>query len=481
MEITYKRELKHNYLIITPEEAFYDSYEIRMLAANCIEGLLKFHVKQVDNRKSYYYEITSRQPLTRILEYQSLGAEQLRCLITGIVRTLERMETYLLQEGQILLEPEYIYVEPEYFSVYLCLIPGRQGGFPEEMTALLQYLLGKGNHQDKECVVMAYGLYQESLKENYGMADLLRLTGLDQAADRRSRQGEEWSTEENNWPDVEMEERGGDEVLRPVSRRKMETRSEPEWKEHGKIVSENKKILQAGNEKREERRMKKKTLFQNILTLCTILAGGPVLCWLLYGGRGVKHYWPILAGVDVLTALFLAVRTIAFGLHEENPEERHFFEREHKNRDRYGDTEKRHEWQMVFQEEPETNCDIPVSGNQEVKIRNEECNTVLLTEQEQPANARCFRSLEPGVPDIIISYVPFLIGKQEGLADYVLSRDTVSRLHAKIDREGEEYRITDLNSTNGTMVGGRLLETNETAPLLPGEEVYIANVGFIFT
>ena len=162
------------------------------------------------------------------------------------------------------------------------------------MTALLQYLLGKVNHQDKDCVVMAYGLYQESLKENYGMADLLRLTGLDQAADRRSRQGEEWSTEENNWPDVEMEERGGDEFLRPVSRRKMETRSELEWKEHGKIVSENKKILQAGNEKREERRMKKKTLFQNILTLCTILAGGPVLCWLLYGGRGCLLYTSLI-------------------------------------------------------------------------------------------------------------------------------------------------------------------------------------------
>ena len=63
----------------------------------------------------------------------------------------------------------------------------------------------------------------------------------------------------------------------------------------------------------------------------------------------------------------------------------------------------------------------------------------------------------------------------------VLARDTVSRLHARIDREGEEYRITDLNSTNGTTVGGRLLEMNETAVLLPGEEVYIANIGFIFT
>ena len=32
MEIKYKRELKHNYLIIIPEETFYDSYEIRMMA-----------------------------------------------------------------------------------------------------------------------------------------------------------------------------------------------------------------------------------------------------------------------------------------------------------------------------------------------------------------------------------------------------------------------------------------------------------------
>ena len=47
MEINYKRELKHNYLIIIPEETFYDSYEIRMMASNCIDGLLKFHVKQL--------------------------------------------------------------------------------------------------------------------------------------------------------------------------------------------------------------------------------------------------------------------------------------------------------------------------------------------------------------------------------------------------------------------------------------------------
>ena len=479
MEITYKRELKHNYLIIIPEETFYDSYEIRMMASNCIDGLLKFHVKQVDNIRSYYYEITSRQPLTRLLEYQSLGAEELRCLITGIVRTLERMETYLLQEGQILLEPDYIYVEPENFTVYLCLIPGRQGIFPEEMTALLQYLLGKVNHQDKECVVMAYGLYQESLKENYGMGDLLRLTGRDKSDDMRNEWGKEPEMKDNDWQTDAMETDGEAELIRPVSRNKKAVRREPEWKAREKKVFENKTILQDGSKKREESLVEKRALFRNILTFAVIAAGGPVFCWFLYGERGIKQYWPLLVALDVLTAIFLFVRIVIPKLLEGDQKERDFVEREDKNR--YDEEESRHEWQMVFQEEPENSYDIPVAGNHEVNFKNEECTTALLTEQERPLNSRCLRSTEPGIPDIIISYVPFIIGKQEGLADYVLSRDTVSRLHARIDREGEEYRITDLNSTNGTTVGGRLLEMNETAVLLPGGEVYIANIGFIFT
>ena len=479
MEIKYKRELKHNYLIIIPEETFYDSYEIRMMASNCIDGLLKFHVKQVDNIRSYYYEITSRQPLTRLLEYHSLGAEELRCLITGIVRTLERMETYLLQEGQILLEPNYIYVEPENFTVYLCLIPGRQGIFPEEMTALLQYLLGKVNHQDKECVVMAYGLYQESLKENYGMGDLLRLTGRDKSDDMRNEWGKEPEMKDNEWQADARETDREAELLRLVSRNKKAVRRESEWKERGKKEFENRTTLQEGSEKREKNLVEKRVLFRNILTFAVIAAGGPVFCWFLYGERGIKRYWPLLVALDVLTVIFLFVRIVIPELLEGDQKERDFVEREDKNS--YAEKESRHEWQMVFQEESENSHEIPVTGNHEVNFKHEECTTALLTEPERPLNSRCLRSTEPGIPDIIISYVPFIIGKQEGLADYVLARDTVSRLHARIDREGEEYRITDLNSTNGTTVGGRLLEMNETAVLLPGEEVYIANIGFIFT
>lgn len=87
MEISYKREMKHNYLVIEGENTD-NSYEVRMMADNVIEGLMKFRVKRVDNRCCYCYEITSRQPLSRLLENRCLKAEEVRILILGMAKTL---------------------------------------------------------------------------------------------------------------------------------------------------------------------------------------------------------------------------------------------------------------------------------------------------------------------------------------------------------------------------------------------------------
>jgi pSer/pThr/pTyr-binding forkhead associated (FHA) protein len=73
-----------------------------------------------------------------------------------------------------------------------------------------------------------------------------------------------------------------------------------------------------------------------------------------------------------------------------------------------------------------------------------------------------------------------VIGKQENLVDYQMDRDTVSRLHLRIDRDDGRYYITDLNSSNGTMLHGRLLENNEKAEVRPGDEVSIAQFRFVF-
>ncbi len=110
-----------------------------------------------------------------LLEGQTIQAEQIRALVFGIAGSLDHMEQYLLSEKSVLLDPEYLYVDPESLKVWLCLVPGMECDFPEDYSRFLEYLLGKVDHRDKESVALAYGLYQETRKENYGMADILRL------------------------------------------------------------------------------------------------------------------------------------------------------------------------------------------------------------------------------------------------------------------------------------------------------------------
>ena len=87
MEIRYSREMNHNYMIIeAPEEE--TGYAVQMLSANDIEGLLKFRVRQTEEAREYYYEITSRQPLRRVLEKRTLSGQELRSILLGVLAVL---------------------------------------------------------------------------------------------------------------------------------------------------------------------------------------------------------------------------------------------------------------------------------------------------------------------------------------------------------------------------------------------------------
>ena len=81
---------------------------------------------------------------------------------------------------------------------------------------------------------------------------------------------------------------------------------------------------------------------------------------------------------------------------------------------------------------------------------------------------------------IEIRYFPFIIGKQEELVISVWRTIRSAGSICAWNREEEECWVTDLNSTNGTTVNGRLLEANESAPLRPGDELVIAALRYHF-
>ena len=326
MEVRYKREVNHNYMILdAPSEG--GGYECRMLASNTIEGLLRFRVRQYEDKREFYYEITSRQPLNRLLEQRKINGGEIRSILLSLSRVLSKIEEYLLKEQQILLEPEFIYIEPDRFTVSLCLLPGYSCDFPAALSELLRFLLEKINHKDREGVVMAYNLYHESLRENYGMSDLLRHL------------------------------RETENVLNPVIKQES-------WRFQPESVTE-------------------------------------------YRQRKAE---------------------------EDRQEELHA----------------------------------------------QENGTALLTQDEDKNRFPLFESINREEENIEITYVPFVIGKHPELADFCIRHSTVSRLHLRVDKREGVYIITDLNSTNGTSVGGYKLQANETVSIQNRDVITVADLKYYF-
>ncbi len=56
----------------------------------------------------------------------------------------------------------------------------------------------------------------------------------------------------------------------------------------------------------------------------------------------------------------------------------------------------------------------------------------------------------------------------------------ISGHHAQIIAEGDTFRLTDLGSTNGTLVNGQALAANVPRPLLPGDEVIFGSIAYRF-
>ncbi|MBO5486307.1 MAG: hypothetical protein J5988_05175, partial [Eubacterium sp.] len=174
MEVEYKREMNRNYMVVEPNLGHNEKYAVRMLSGNKIPGLLPFHDKYVNGEMRYYYDITSKQPLDRILEHRTMSGQEIRTFIGDLVLVLKQMERFLLDEGQLCFDEKMIYIEPESFRVSFCLIPGKYGVFATEFCELAQYLLDHVSHNDGDAVVLAFSVFKESRKMNFGIEDIER-------------------------------------------------------------------------------------------------------------------------------------------------------------------------------------------------------------------------------------------------------------------------------------------------------------------
>lgn len=471
MKISYTREMKRSYLTIETEEGEQQGqgvWEAKMLEENRIQGLLPIRVRYEDGRETYCYDITSRQPLERILENHAVTGEQVRSLFWQLYRALEEMELYLLDSGGIILKPELIYTEPERFQIGLCAVPGRKGDFAAELSCFLQYLLKHIDHRDRDCVVLAYSLYQESLKENYGIEDLVKIV-----ADEGKNKSEKIMGKSVENGEIGKTQREAGQKPEKPDGIKQEAA--------GQYQENSREALPEKESRRIHFPLKAMAAVAGIFVLAALGI------WLFRGMETLLELGIYLAAgaaaSEVLTLLAVFFRE---GRRKEaaNTEEQIKQARDEDD-----------PWRILYEDEEGTDEETEVWDTDTFHGMNaspvihpgslassppEEFQTTVLSGRQEAEALHCLTAVHQDIPSIEIPYYPFVIGKHRELADYVLDYRTVSRFHLRLDRIEDRITVTDLNSTNGTAVAGVLLAANETADLQSGDEVLIADLRFIW-
>ena len=81
--------------------------------------------------------------------------------------------------------------------------------------------------------------------------------------------------------------------------------------------------------------------------------------------------------------------------------------------------------------------------------------------------------------EIAVTKDEFVIGKKADICDGVIGfNKMISRSHCRINRRGNQYTVTDLQSANGTYVNKVRLQPNQPYPIHNGDIIRLANSDF---
>lgn len=456
MRAEYKRDMNHNYLILYGEDEINtDSYQVRMLVGNVIPSLLKCRIQGMDGRFLVYFDITSKQALSVLYEEKKMGVEDLRLIFGGFVKAMEDAAEYLMNPGQFIISPEYIYTDIEKQEIYFCMMTGYEKDIKEQFQFLTEYILPKIDHQDQDAVILGYGVYKRAMEDSFHLEhikeELYKTQGQQGTTTTKAEQMKTESEQRQESEDFNPEEEGF-------------------W-ENEEI---NQEFVRDG-EKSKRLSLPQKT---GVIVLAAILLCGIAATTLM-------GYLPYLETGTILGIIIVLVACVMLFVYVSKIKKK-------PGALRQGREEERDKPKGITGKVPTDQTDqsqntiksVVKSTNKPVvkssQLHADYGETVVLSAGAVSGPASLV-SKEPGeLATIYINEDLTVIGKLETACDAVISLPTVSRIHAKIRKKEDAYYLTDMNSRNGTAVNGRLLLPDEEYRLEPEDEVDFAQARYIF-
>ena len=170
IEVSYSRRLDYQYMMIETGGEARSDYRLSMLINNRINGFLPVHVQQMNGKSTLSYEITSLENLPEFFDARKITYDEMVSLLLQFCSAVSEAGRYLLDGEGILLEPQYIYVSKSLERIRFCYYPYQHMPLHQSVNVLCRFLIDHIDYDDRRSLELAYGLFQESLRENLSIS-----------------------------------------------------------------------------------------------------------------------------------------------------------------------------------------------------------------------------------------------------------------------------------------------------------------------
>lgn len=503
----YKRDMYHNFVVIHDESSCFSDYYEQVLTHNQIFGHLKFECRMFDNKKYAYYEISGLQPLSSVFEKHSVLYTELKQIFNGLIEGIHSGKEYLLKENDYMLSSTMIFFNISKFEVRLCYYPGYDKTLRVQFHDLFEYFMNKVNYNDQAAVLLIYKLYMKSKDDTCTIQELQDILNGDitvDAVDSRDIEKENDVTG-NNKNEIHLKDGvlNKNEIIHPNK----ESLNKPTKDGKGNHSTKSMGIKELSKDTEapinkiynrlpfvSERVEEEKEKLYYPASCYVMCLASIVFSLVIYFVAYKKKYifqelrpridpTKNIALILVLGVIVLYVFTKVFGkkhrigkmVPEINYLEPTLSNIDSPNRVRVQQNEQgvssfhsqlgENKWKQEQVEENEV---------------GEEERTIMLSNFINVKQVRLLPVLDDTYEMIRIEAFPFFVGKLKTHIDVHIPSPAISRFHAKIIKEENEYYVVDLNSTNGTFVNGEMVESYQKKKIEHGYKISFANIDYIF-
>lgn len=173
MNILYKKDGNQKYAIITDYEDKGNGFKINMLLNNKLEGIIPFTVRNVDNKTQLWYDTTSYFQMSNVYSRKLMSGEDVFNFIKSLKSIGDHLREYLLDINDLWFNPDMVYVNREEKKFYFCYNPEKNGYYQDKIRDFFDQLLQYIDHNDKQAVLICYGIQQITIGEDFTLGDLL--------------------------------------------------------------------------------------------------------------------------------------------------------------------------------------------------------------------------------------------------------------------------------------------------------------------